>query len=778
MKIKILLFVIVLFRVLGEDAFPGSVDSTLVNTNRLNMTGDLSAQMVEGIDRFLMQEIDGAAAQRENYWKRDYSSWDNYEKSVAENRARLKKCIGAIDWNNEKTMVECSSDVDDRTNQPQSMSYSVIPIRWQVLEGVDGEGLLLRPKQRPKAYVVAIPDADQTPEMLAGLQPGIPLESQFARRLAEQRCEVLVPVLIDRNNDFSGNPNVNRMTNQPHREWIYRSSFEMGRHIIGYEVEKVLAAVNYFAAKSDKRNLQKIGIVGYGEGGLIGLYSAALQRDVAATLISGYFAPRERLWEEPIYRNLFGLLLEFGDAEIASLIAPRHLIVEYSPTPLVLAPPPLKDNQSAAPGRISMPVFDSVEREIQRANALIRPLKDAPAVECIAGQGGTPLPFGSDSALLAFLNDLGITIQKLRNSSKAFSWSLKDTSLKERQHRQVKELERYTQRLLNDSERIRNQLTLDRLIGTPEEMIKVLSQNRELFWKEVIGQIQRSSRLLNPRTRLIYNQDKWLGYEVVLDVLPDVFAWGYLLIPKDIKPEERRPVVVCQHGLEGLPESVVNLAGKNESFTPGFGAALADQGFIVYAPHNPYRGHEQFRMLQRKANPIGKSLFSVIIAQHDALLDWLGSLPFVDADRIGFYGISYGGKTAMRVPAVLNRYCLSICSADFNDWVKKNVTVDSPYSYVFSGEWEMPEWNLGNTFNYAEMAALIAPRPFMVERGHYDKVAPDWWVAYEYARVKLIYLKLNIADKTDIEYFDGGHRINGEGSFRFLHKYLQWPETE
>ena len=36
------------------------------------------------------------------------------------------------------------------------------------------------------------------------------------------------------------------MTNQPHREFIYRMAYEMGRHIIGYEVQKVLAAVDWF----------------------------------------------------------------------------------------------------------------------------------------------------------------------------------------------------------------------------------------------------------------------------------------------------------------------------------------------------------------------------------------------------------------------------------------------------------------------------------------------------------------------------------------------------
>ena len=44
---------------------------------------------------------------------------------------------------------------------------------------------------------------------------------------------------------------------------------------------------------------------------------------------------------------------------------------------------------------------------------------------------------------------------------------------------------------------------------------------------------------------------KWTGYDVVLDVWPDVFAWGVLVVPKDLQPGERRPVVVCQHGRNG-----------------------------------------------------------------------------------------------------------------------------------------------------------------------------------------------------------------------------------
>ena len=105
----------------------------------------------------------------------------------------------------------------------------------------------------------------------------------------------------------------------------------MGRHIIGYEVQKVRAVLNWFAAENAKMSAAPpIGIAGYNEGGLIAFYTSAIDQRVDVTLVSGYFTERNKVWSEPIYRNVFGLLEQFGDAEIASLISPRILIIEHS----------------------------------------------------------------------------------------------------------------------------------------------------------------------------------------------------------------------------------------------------------------------------------------------------------------------------------------------------------------------------------------------------------------------------------------------------------------
>lgn len=751
----------------------------LPNTQFIAAEGDRSARMVEGIDYWLNRETAQLATNSIDLSKLN-------EDSRQRMRERLRILIGAVDERVANPRFQFLSERGTGAEVfrvPGPRGFVVYRVRWPVLEGVFGEGLLLEPTDgngriaRPIASAIAIPDADQAPEEIAGLHRGVAGESQFARHLVMSGWRVLVPVLVSREDAFSGNSRLKRYTNQPHREWIYRQAFEMGRHIIGYEVQKLVSGLDALQnLETNGFTGQRLGIFAYGEGGLLALHTAVLDSRVGATVVSGYFGARDSLWREPIYRNVFGALREFGNAELAALAAPRKLIIEYSEAPRVKGPPDARPGRrGAAPGAIVTPEFAEVENEFERAVQQVSPGKGRAPIEFVHGSEGTKVQFGSRRALSLLTSGLGLTNAVHFVPASPFVppnlWSPEITN---RQERAVRELESFTQSLFRRSESVRDNLVW-KTLGTTNEFFRQADRNRGLFWSNVIGKVEAKKLPLSPRSREIIDGPKWTGYEVTLDVFPDVFAWGYLLVPKNLQPGERRPVVVCQHGLEGLPADTIieDPTSNGFKFYQAFAARLAERGFIVYAPHNPYRGEDKFRVLQRKANPLGLSLFSFIIAQHEATTDWLAALPFVDPQRIAFYGLSYGGKTAMRVPAVIERYSLSICSADFNDWVQKCVTTESPYSYMYTGEYEMPEWNLGHTFNYAEMASLIAPRPFMVERGYDDGVASDPWVAYEYAKVRRMYDKLGFGAKTEIEYFNGPHQINGVGTFQFLDKHLR-----
>jgi len=738
---------------------------TLPGTAPLRLQGDLAARMVAGIHALLAERTRQSPAEREKLWHRDFSSHAAYTASVAPNRKSLRRCIGAVDPRLPATGIELVCQVAGPVKLHETESYTAYLAHWPVFDGVDAEGVVLEPKGRTLARIVALPDADWTPEQIAGvtLDAPLPPEAQFARRLAASGCRVLVPVLVGRGQEWSGNPRIKRSTRQPHREWVYRMAYEMGRHIIGYEVQKVLAAVDQFAAE---RRKAPIGVVGYGEGGLIALHAAALDPRIDAACVSGYLQEREGLSQEPIYRNVWNLLREFGDAGVASLIAPRALIVEASKGPRV-------GKQGSTPGVLVSPPFASTKREFAKVAAIYRKLKAPGRVALVGNGSGLP---GSDAALAAFLQALtGSAVPMARGGARLEeAIEAPGHDPRTRAKRQFDQLVEYTQKLLRLSEYVRDAYWSKLDKRSVKTYQKSVERYRKDFWTELLGEMPPPSVAPSPRTRLILEQPKWRGYEVVLDVWPGVFAYGILCVPKGIEAGERRPVVVCQHGLEGRPNKVVDPA--IESPYHAIGGQLADRGFVVFAPQNPYIGGDAFRVLQRLGNPLKCSLFSAIVRQHEVLTAWLASLPFVDGDRIGFYGLSYGGKTAMRVPALVRRYCLSICSGDFNEWVWKNVTIEWSNSYMFTGEYEMYEFGIGETFNYAEMAALIAPRPFMVERGHRDGVGLDEWVAFEYAKVRRLYADLHIPERTEIEYFDGPHEIHGVGTVRFLHRHLRWPE--
>ena len=150
-------------------------------------------------------------------WNRDFNSREAYEISVEPNRKRFIKYIGVEDktepfknYNtglpdkNPAVFMQKFSIDDDPELIAETSKYRVYQVRWPVLNRVNGEGLLLQPKTKPIANIIAIPDADQQPEQLVGLLPGIPVASQFARHLAENGFQVLIPVLISRAFLFPG----------------------------------------------------------------------------------------------------------------------------------------------------------------------------------------------------------------------------------------------------------------------------------------------------------------------------------------------------------------------------------------------------------------------------------------------------------------------------------------------------------------------------------------------------------------------------------------------
>lgn len=767
-----------------KDAFDSLGEDQIVpldGTQRLSTTSDIASDLVDGVDRFLLKHIAVSVSQRKELWpapvKEGLSNSESvaaYLEAIQGLRSDYGRRIGLVDVRKEPTEWVLESALTPVTLERGFESRTVVnmisalddgvrieKVRWSVLDGWDGCGLLLIPKEI-RFGAVLIPDAGQTPEQLCGAGPDANSDGLV---LAKAGGLVVIPQVASRHREARSGRAI--MTDQ---EFLYRSAFILGRHLLGYHVQQNQSAIDLLSKVVGDR---PIVVAGWGEGGWIALATGAIDTRVDHTLVSGHFGAREGVWQEPIHRNVHGLLKGYGDAQLAALIAPRNLWIDSIRGPTVTI-----GGDGGAPGILTGPSMEESRKEMDIAAGLLKPWGLESNLHWIGEVDSPRMGQISDRAASEFLTALlgeSRTVEEIRKDRKVAGeagWSSR-VPVSEDRAEWLKRLDRWQQRTLDliQYERDAHWKGLD--TSSMEKFQSTVEPYRKEFREEVIGSWDLAKLDPKPRTRLVYEREKYRGYEVVLDVYEDVIAYGVLLVPKSNEPIAKRPCVVFQHGLEGRPTDTIV---KDHPAYHDVSARLAEQGYVVFAPQNLYLFTDRFRTLQRKSNLLGKTLFSTIIAQHEQLVRWLAARPEVDPNRIAFYGLSYGGKSAMRIPALVPEYCLSICSADFNDWVWKNASTSSPYSYVWTMEYEIFEFDLGRKFNYAEMATLIAPRPFMVERGHDDGVAPDERVGLEFAKVRRMYAsRLGIPERTEIEWFNGPHTIHGVGTFEFLKKHLQ-PE--
>ncbi len=517
-------------------------------------------------------------------------------------------------------------------------------VRWPVLgnpapqlaqaTSLWGEGLLLQPTSASSSLAVLLLDASQTPEQLLAVansdeqnvQPTTQLEwqRQFVLELLRSGSTVLIPRCVRREPMQHGHITLSQ------REYLHRTAFELGSTLIGYEIQTVQAALDQF---THSRRM----VCGFGEGGMLALYCGALDERVDVTLCCGYFGPREASWMEPLSRNVFGRLQQFGDAELGSMIAPRRLLISCQPEyQLTLA------TAGGAPAAWRSPERKQVIDEFARMQDF------AEAQLQRSGDFATLVQEGHEAQALVreLLEAMGLPADFARQPATLPTMAMTAAEMVARESRLVAEIDAHTQALLDECDYRRQQflnigLERDNLpdgsnavdASSAERYLESTRRFRQVFSEQIIGKFTEPLLPPAPRSARKYEGKNWTGYEVALDVFEDVFAYGILLLPNDLADGPPRPVVVCQHGLEGRPHDTI--AGDHAAYHD-FAAQLAERGFIVFAPQNPYIGQDEFRTLQRKLNPIGKTLFSVIEAQHRQLLNWLSSLPYVDsrADRI------------------------------------------------------------------------------------------------------------------------------------------------
>ena len=112
---------------------------------------------------------------------------------------------------------------------------------------------------------------------------------------------------------------------------------------------------------------------------------------------------------------------------------------------------------------------------------------------------------------------------------------------------------------------------------------------------------------------------------------------GDLYYPESLKPGERRAGIVLCHGYTGV----------KDIYLPDNARVLNEAGYVAMT--FDYKGWGDSEGPRSRLAPYSR------VADVQAALTFLGTVPEVDPDRLGIYGTSYGGATVVWVGAIDRR---------------------------------------------------------------------------------------------------------------------------
>jgi hypothetical protein len=274
---------------------------------------------------------------------------------------------------------------------------------------------------------------------------------------------------------------------------------------------------------------------------------------------------------------------------------------------------------------------------------------------------------------------------------------------------------------------------------------------KELFGRLRLADLVKSHGDIPLEGRVVatVERDGFVFEEVYLRSTPGRPITVSLARPREA--EGALPAVVCIHGHGGNRHTPFDPEAEQYKL---FGTELARRGFIVIsADVGQHEVYEHGRTL------MGERLWDLI-----RCVDYLGTLPEVDADRIGCAGLSLGGEMAMWLAAMDERIAATV-SAGFltlMDQMEQNHCM----CWKFDG--------LRELVDFPDIYSLIAPRPLQCQNGLEE---PPTQFTVPLARkameqVRLIYRDVDAEDNATLVVHDGGHEIALEPLLSFFSERL------
>ncbi|HID07044.1 MAG TPA: acetylxylan esterase [Armatimonadetes bacterium] len=318
-----------------------------------------------------------------------------------------------------------------------------------------------------------------------------------------------------------------------------------------------------------------------------------------------------------------------------------------------------------------------------------------------------------------------------------------------------------------------------------DELQSWQGQFRAKLW-ESMGKLPSQKCPLEPLIVERVDMGDYWREKVLLQSEPYMAIPAYLLLPSDLRGDEKRPAILACHGHGNGKDDVCGIThGERHrvqsirAHNYAYAIQLVKCGYIVLAPDwrgfgerrlgGFYGGKDHCDVLLIKCllfgmNPLGLNVWDAM-----RCLDYLQMRPEVDGERLGCVGLSYGGTITLFTAALDERIKAAVVTCYLNSFggfalsMGNFCGVQVPFGILQYGD-------LG------EVGALIAPRPLCIEAGRRDEGFPIEKTREAVAVVRKAYAVSNADERFIYDEFDGGHQWHGNTSIAFLQQWL--PPTE
>ena len=253
---------------------------------------------------------------------------------------------------------------------------------------------------------------------------------------------------------------------------------------------------------------------------------------------------------------------------------------------------------------------------------------------------------------------------------------------------------------------------------------------------------------------------------------PGLYVTGNLYVPKNLTAPAPTILYVCGHGrvkIDGIDYG-------NKTYYQHHGAWFARNGYVCLAidtiqlgelsgiHHGTYR-HGMWWWNSRGYSPAGVEAWNCIRA-----LDYLTSLDVVDKNRLGVTGRSGGGAYSWWIATLDERIKVAAPVAGITDL--QNHVVDG----VVEGHCDCMYHVNTYGWDFAQVAALVAPRPLLILNTDDDGIFPLDGVNRLFTKVRRIYELHGKKSSLGLVITPGGHGDSQElrvPAFNWFNKHLK-----